>query len=119
MIRWADRERVARAVQGYAEDLRRERPEVRDVYWYGSWVNGTPTPGSDADLCVVLSRDERPRRERLPDYLPSRFPTGVDLVVLTREELGRLRDISPEWYEAITTGRRFDLRDDAAAFGGP
>lgn len=105
MIRWADPEAIARAVGDFVEGLRATRPEVLKAYWYGSWVSGRPTPGSDVDLCVVVSHADRPPHDRMPDYLPERFPVGVDLVVLTEEELEGLRDRSPGWHQAITSGR--------------
>lgn len=104
-IRWAEPERVARDVRAFAASLRRERPEVRRIFWYGSWVTGRPTASSDVDLCVVVAEDERPPRHRIPDYLPDRFSTGVDLVVFTEAEFARLQDWSPAWHRAITAGQ--------------
>lgn len=105
MIRWADPERVGRAVRDHAAELRRRDPAITRILWYGSWVNGVPTPGSDVDLCVVLAQDSRPPRDRTPDYLPDRFPTGIDLLVLTEEELAELESRAPEWHRAIVAGR--------------
>jgi len=115
VIRWADPEAVDRAVRGFARSLLASHPEVRRVYWYGSWVTGIPTPSSDVDLCVVVSHDSRRPRDRIPDYLPERFPTGVDLTVLTEEELQELRERSPAWYRAIIKGREIgaEVRPDA------
>lgn len=106
MIRWADPERVGAAVAALAEELRRRYPEVTSIYWYGSWVSGGATAGSDVDLCVVLESDDRRPRDRVPDFLPAGFPVGVDLVVLTENELRELADRSPSWHAAITGGRR-------------
>lgn len=105
MVRWAESERIAVAVQSYAESLRARGRGVRRVLWYGSWVSGVPTPTSDVDLLVVVDSDERRPRDRIPDYLPDRFPVGVDLVVLTERELEDLAEHSPEWYRALTAGK--------------
>lgn len=105
MVRWADPAGVRRAVRQHADALRRRHPEVVKVLWYGSWVNGIPTPGSDVDLCVVVSDAARPPRERVPDFLPERFPTGIDLIVVTEEELGDLASRAPSWHRAILEGR--------------
>ena len=104
-MRWADPERIAAAVREYAEALRRDRPDVSRIYWYGSWVSGTATPSSDVDLCVVVGTDTRTPRDRLPDFLPDRFPVGVDLVVLTEAEMEALPERAPSWHEAIVAGR--------------
>lgn len=106
MVRWADPDRVEDAVREWAEDQRRRHPRVTRIFWYGSWVSGHPTPSSDVDLCVVLTHDDRAPRHRVPDFLPDRFPAGIDLLVVTEEELRELARRTPGWYEAITSGRR-------------
>ncbi|MFW5905031.1 MAG: nucleotidyltransferase domain-containing protein [bacterium] len=105
MVRWADPARVEEAVREHAEALRRREPGVSRVIWYGSWVNGTPTPSSDVDLCVVVESDPRRPRDRVPDYLPTRFPVGVDLVVLTEQEFQEMEERAPTWYRAIVSGK--------------
>jgi len=92
-------------VRSHANALRLHRPGVRRIHWYGSWVSGVPTPSSDVDLCVVIERDARRPRDRIPDYLPDRFPVGIDLVVLTERELDELEERSPAWHAAIVGGR--------------
>lgn len=64
-----------------------------------------PTPASDVDLCVVVESDDRRPRDRIPDYLPDRFPAGVDLLVLTEAELENLAARAPTWHRAIVSGR--------------
>lgn len=105
VIKFADREAITRAVASYAERIRKEHPQVKRVIWFGSWVNGLPAPGSDVDLCLVLSTADKPLRERAPDYLPLGFPVGVDLFPYTQDEFERLRRESPTWYAAIVSGR--------------
>jgi predicted nucleotidyltransferase len=105
VIKSADRGAVTRAVESYVAKLREEHPEVERVIWFGSWVNGLPTPGSDVDLCLILSSADKPLRERRPDYLPVGFPVGIDLFPYTQTEFERLRHESPGWYAAILSGR--------------
>lgn len=105
VVRWADPDRIGDAVREYAADLRKRRPEVSRIYWYGSWISGEATPSSDADLCVVVEADERKPRERVGEYLPVRLPVGVDLVVLTEDEMEQLADRAPSWRRAIIEGR--------------
>lgn len=78
------------------------------MIWFGSRVNGTPAPGSDVDVCVVISRSDRRLRDRIGDYLPFGFPVGIDLFPYTAAELDRLRDEHPAWHRAIAAG--IDLR---------
>jgi uncharacterized protein len=105
VVRWADPERVGESVRAYADDLRRRSPSIRKILWYGSWVSGVPTPRSDVDLCIVLEADHRRPRDRIPEYLPDRFPVGIDLIVLTEGELQELERRSPSWHRAIVSGR--------------
>jgi uncharacterized protein len=104
-IKSRDRGALVRSVEGYARRLREEHPEIRRVIWFGSWVNGIPTPGSDVDVCVILSSSAKPFRERIPDYLPVGFPVGVDLFPYTEEEFHRLSEESPSWHAAILSGK--------------
>ncbi len=75
------------------------------VIWFGSWVNGTPRPGSDVDLCILLGASSLSRRERIARYLPGAFPVGIDLFVYTLAEFARLSSESPDWYRTIRSGR--------------
>ncbi len=94
------------AVDAYVADLLAAHPEIERVIWFGSWVNGIPMPGSDVDLCLIVSHSDLPPRGRPPVYLPVGFPVGVDLFVYTQAEFEHLCDTSPEWYRAIVSGRQ-------------
>jgi predicted nucleotidyltransferase len=104
VIKSIDRGKVQEAVQQYARQLRQQHPEVTRVIWFGSWITGYPSPGSDVDICLVLSHSDLPIRERLPEYLPSRFPVGIDLHIYTQNELDHLRQSAAGWYQAINSG---------------
>jgi predicted nucleotidyltransferase len=96
---------IAERVREFSVGVRKRCPEVRRIYWFGSWVNGQPTPGSDVDLCVVVAHSATDRRHRASELLPVGFPTGLDLVVYTEEEFARLAVELPAWHRCITTGR--------------
>jgi predicted nucleotidyltransferase len=104
VLKSVDRERIEKAVASFAAQLRAQHPEVQRVLWFGSWVNGQPTPGSDVDICLILSSSDIPPRERISVYLPLGFPVGVDLFAYTKDEFERLRESSPGWYNAIAIG---------------
>jgi predicted nucleotidyltransferase len=105
VIKSADKEAVGRAVASYIAKLRADHPEVERVIWFGSWVIGLPTLGSDVDLCLILSSSDKPMRHRIPGYLPLGFPVGIDLFAYTRAEFDQLRKTSPGWYATIMSGR--------------
>ena len=104
VIKSCDRDSIERAVRLYVHALREKHPEIRRVIWFGSWVNGIPTPGSDVDLCLILSSSSKTMRDRVPDYLPVGFPVGVDLFPYTEEEFSRLGTRSPSWLATILSG---------------
>ncbi len=105
VVKSADRERIEQAVKSYAAKLRAEHPEIERIIWFGSWVSGLPRPGSDVDLCLIVSATDKPFRERAADFLPVGFPVGIDLFVYTREEWERLEEERPGWYKAICSGQ--------------
>jgi predicted nucleotidyltransferase len=85
--------------------VRVEHPEVERIIWFGSWVNGIPTPGSDVDICLILSFSDKSIRDRIPDFLPVGFPVGIEVFPYTIVEFEALQLQSPSWYKAITAGR--------------
>ena len=105
-IRSIDRAAVEQAVRAYASELRRDHPEIQRIIWFGSWVSGRPSPGSDVDICVVVTDTMRsvPGRERVARYLRPSLPVGIDLVVYTESEFSQLSERSPAWHAAIQSG---------------
>ncbi len=103
-MRFADPERIREAVRRYALAIRASHPEIRSIRWFGSWVRGDPTVGSDVDLCVIVGHSDKPRRERLPDFLPREFPVGIDLFVYTVDEYDALRSDHPAMIAAMEAG---------------
>jgi len=100
-----DRDLVVGAVERFARELLLREPVTVALIWFGSWIGGTPTPGSDVDLCILLRSSPLAPRERIARYLPGGFPVGIDLFVYTVEEFALLARDSPEWYRAIRSGR--------------
>ena len=103
-VRYTDPELIRRAVQSYARDIRTSHPEVRSIRWFGSWVHGTASVGSDVDLCIIIDESQKARRDRTPDYLPLSFPVGIDLFVYTEAELAQLRKDHGSFAKAIDSG---------------
>lgn len=90
-VTWFDSEAVRRALDAYVGSLVREHPEVDEVILFGSVAKGTAVPGSDVDLLLVLSTADRPFLDRMPRFLPTGFPVGVDVFPYTRAEIERMR----------------------------
>jgi predicted nucleotidyltransferase len=105
VIKSADKEKIVEAVRSYVSHLCASHPEIEKVIWFGSWINGIPTPGSDVDLCLILSKSNKRLRDRITDYLPVGFPVGMDLFPYTREEFQALSKRSPDWHKTMSSGR--------------
>ena len=104
-IRFNDPQAIEAAVGEYAHTIRGKRPEVRRVIWFGSRANGLPHPGSDVDLCVIVSDSALSIRDRIPVFLPDAFPCGMDLFVYTETEFAKLASELPQWHAAVLRGR--------------
>ena len=105
VIKSISRKEIEDRVASLVRAWRREHPSIRRVIWFGSWVGGLPSPGSDVDLCIVLADSDKPMRERIPDFLPVGFPVGIDLFPYTEREFDALAERSPAWHHAILAGR--------------
>ena len=103
-IKYTNPAEVDAAVREWAESLRRNNSSVRRVIWFGSWTRGEFRPGSDVDACLIVHASDRSPRERAAEFLPPRFPVGMDLFVYTEAEFANLEQSHPEWYAAITSG---------------
>nr|WP_322822918.1 hypothetical protein [Chloroflexus sp.] len=47
------------------------------MIWFGSWVNDLPSPGSDVDLCLIVSTADKPPRERVADFYRLDFRSAL------------------------------------------
>jgi len=67
-----------RRLEAAVEALRSDRPDVKEVYLFGSFASGVPTPKSDIDLLIVT---EASAETFLPHF--SSIPIPVDIHVIT------------------------------------
>jgi uncharacterized protein len=109
VIKSSNRSKISQAVEGLVSELRQNFPEIKRLIWFGSWVNGHPSRGSDVDLCLVVFHSDQPARDRASKYLPVGFPVGIDLVVYTEAEFDRLDQVSPRWKQEIMKGKELLL----------
>lgn len=101
VLRWPDRTQVDEAVRHWAADLRRSRPDILRIGYFGSYARGNWGVGSDLDLLVVVEEStDRPERRAMA-FDASRLPVPVDLFVVTRRE-----------WETLTSGAVAAARRD-------
>ena len=87
-----DRDGVVARLRERAEVLMRREPAVREVRLFGSLARGEASPGSDADLFIVIRDGAPPFLERIADL--ARYFTGVgigcDIIAFTESERAAL-----------------------------
>ena len=86
---WLDRDLALKNLRESALRLVREKPEVEEVRLFGSLAEGRAVPGSDADILLVLGKEEGSFWERPLKYLNYFEEIGlpVELFCYTREEI--------------------------------
>ena len=119
MVKSNNQRSVEAALRRWARHVGESPTGGARIIWFGSRVNGTPAPGSDVDVCVVLAESSRPVRDRAGDYLPFGFPVGIDLFPYTAAELERLKNEHPSWYAAIDSGIDLPIRTQTRYAGTP
>jgi predicted nucleotidyltransferase len=85
----------------------RALPNVKDVILFGS-LTGLYTARSDADIMVIVKRDERRPMDRIPEYL-AYFEIGmpVEVFVWTEEEIEcAKREKNPFIFSVLSKGVR-------------
>jgi uncharacterized protein len=109
-----ERERVLRRLRERAEALVKARPDALEVRLFGSLARGQATPGSDADILVLLADGAPPLPDRLPDL--ARFFTGCgigcDVLALTRSELDGMRADEARFAGEVDDGSVLALRPE-------
>ena len=78
-ITYFDNEGVRGAFDCYIAELVAKRPDVTRVVLFGSVARGDAVPGSDVDLLIVLTSADKPFLNRMAEFMPDRFPVGIDV----------------------------------------
>ncbi len=92
-----------------------ERLPADEVWLFGSRARGDDQPESDIDLLVVVpdSRDARHVRSRHARGLVADIPAPMDIVVVTRGEWRKQRDVANTLpFVAAREGRLLAKRDE-------
>jgi len=86
-ISYFDKKTVWDSLKKFTGELKKKHPEIERIILFGSLIRDDCVPGSDVDLLIVLGKSDKPFLERITDYMPSKFPVGVDVFPYTRQEL--------------------------------
>jgi len=94
---FADKDKVLHQLRDYAKSLKRTRPEVERVGYFGSYANDTYGPASDVDLLIILRESSKRFLDRIPDYLPDNLDVSCDVFPYTNEEIEKMKQESTPW----------------------
>ena len=89
-ISYFNRDEVEKALKDYVPKLCRDHPEIEKVIVFGSFVRDESVPGSDLDLLIILKESELPFLKRIPQFMPSHFPVGIDVFPYTKKEMEKM-----------------------------
>ena len=106
-VTFLDSRAVVDRLTAAARQLCAQHSNVVAVVLFGSLARGTATPGSDADLLVVLRADARRMLDRIPEFTQPFESPGLSVQVLpwTEAELQRRRErADPFAREVLETG---------------
>ncbi|MCX5885331.1 MAG: nucleotidyltransferase domain-containing protein [Proteobacteria bacterium] len=111
-VKFLNRDEVFPRLATCAKQLLASKPDVLEVSLFGSFVRGNYAPGSDADIFILLKKDQRRFIDRIPEFL-DHFPgVGVPIEVFpyTIEEIEKMEDqgfIKTIQKEKITLDSRY------------
>ena len=82
--------------------------QPEEIYLFGSQANGTATPDSDFDLMVILaeSNERVIRREQRAQRCLGRLLVSADVLVRTRREVNRVRNVRGSLTEEVLRSGR-------------
>jgi predicted nucleotidyltransferase len=91
-VRFLDRDEVLSRLVRLAKELIASKDNVLEVSLFGSLARGNYGPGSDADIYILLRKDQRRFVDRIPEFLDHFSGVGVPVEVFpyTLEEKARI-----------------------------
>ena len=105
---WLEQDRLIAEIYKRARELGEEDENIVKILLFGSLAERRGVPGSDADILIILKRDDRHFRDRFADWqekLSLDFP--VEIFPFTENELD-----NPIAIEAIKKGLTVFERSD-------
>jgi predicted nucleotidyltransferase len=82
-----------RALKTLAREIRQTNPDVLEISLFGSLARGDHSPGSDADLFILVQEDGKKPFDRIPRFLRLFLggPIGTDVLAYTPSEVEEMR----------------------------
>jgi len=83
---WPKAETVDAAVRRWAAKVAKERPDVIQIGYFGSYARGDWGVGSDLDLLIIVQHAAKPFEMRAGEWDTRDIPVPTDVLVYTQKE---------------------------------
>jgi predicted nucleotidyltransferase len=90
---YLDGQATIQALKQKAIKVKQANPDVLEISLFGSLARGDHSPGSDADLYILIKEDGQTPFDRIPRFLRLFLdsPIGTDVLVYTPTESEKMR----------------------------
>ena len=89
--RFINKEANINELRTLAHGIAKKNKNVDNIYLFGSYARGDAGVRSDADILVILKKDDRRMMDRLDEFIAafSDGPVPVDVLVWTKSEIDK------------------------------
>ena len=89
---WLKRDELIDELHRVAKEVGEKDENTVKIVLFGSLAEGRAVPGSDADILILLKRDERRFIDRIPEYIEkfSEIDFPIEVFPYTIEEINPL-----------------------------
>lgn len=98
---FANRKKVLRQLKDYAKRIKKTSEDIEKVGLFGSYVNGTYGPASDADILIILRKSKKRFLDRALDYVPKTVSVGCDIFTYTHDEIEHMKKENNPWIRHV------------------
>lgn len=108
MPRFIDEKKVILEFKELALKAAQRNKNVEGIYLFGSYAENKATVHSDADILIVVSKDNRKMPDRLDEFILefSNGPVPADVLVYTRAELEQAIENGNHFLERAVKGKK-------------
>jgi predicted nucleotidyltransferase len=91
-VRYLNGPETIKKLRSIAKEICRKNDNISGIYLFGSLAKGIYSPGSDADILIILKQDNRRMIDRISGFLKFflNSPVAVDIFPYTKDELQRM-----------------------------
>lgn len=102
-------ERLMEKLKKIFKKIKKDKPEVKNIIVFGSFIKGNYTPFSDIDIAIILKESKKNFLERQDDFIDYfvNLPMDTNLLIYTEEEFKKLIEENNFFVKEILKGKDF------------